>query len=57
MTKTVGPVWIVQPESADEMPHPEHPIVLPPDVPDANQGAGSKNTRPDSLVPRKNPSP
>lgn len=33
MTRTVGPVWIVQPTSAEEMPHPEHPIVLPPDTP------------------------
>ena len=30
MARTVGPVWIVQPDSDD---HPAHPIVLPPDVP------------------------
>jgi hypothetical protein len=37
MAKTVGPVWIVQPSSLgeiDQMPHPEHPIVLPPDTPE-----------------------
>jgi hypothetical protein len=33
MAKTFGPVWIVQPDSAEDMPHPAHPIVLPPDTP------------------------
>jgi hypothetical protein len=32
MGKTVGPVWIVQPD-VEDIPHPAHPIVLPPDTP------------------------
>lgn len=37
MPKIAGPLWIVQPGEDQPMPpddaHPEHPIVLPPDVP------------------------